>query len=47
MELLNIVYGTVEARGQSAVDYFQAELAPWSPADIANDARILFWKVCS
>ncbi|KAF3970469.1 hypothetical protein CMV_005848 [Castanea mollissima] len=44
MELLNIVYGTVEARGQSTVDCFQAELAPWSPADIANDARILFWK---
>lgn len=47
MELINIVYGTVEARGQSTVDCFQAELAPWSPADIANDARILFWKVCS
>lgn len=47
MELLNILYDTMEAHGQSTVDYFQPELAPWSPADLATDARILVWKVCS
>jgi len=47
MELLNILYGTMETCGQPTVDNFQAELAPWSPTDLATDARILDWKVCS
>lgn len=40
------MYGTLETVGQSAVDNFQAELAPWSTADLYTDARILVWKVC-
>ncbi|XP_059444630.1 uncharacterized protein LOC132176414 [Corylus avellana] len=44
MELLNILYGTMETCGQPTVDNFQAELAPWSPTDLATDARILVWK---
>ncbi|PRQ39555.1 putative vacuolar protein sorting-associated protein [Rosa chinensis] len=44
MKLLNIFYGTLETVGQPAVDNFQAERAPWSPADLYTDARILVWK---
>lgn len=47
MELLNILCGTMETCGQPTVDNFQAELAPWSPTDLATDARVLVWKVCS
>ena len=47
MELLNILYGTMETCGQPTVENFQAELAPWSPTDLGTDARILVWKVCS
>lgn len=45
MKLLNILYGTLETVSQPAVDNFQAERAPWSPADLCTDARILVWKV--
>lgn len=44
MELLNILYGAMESCGHPTVDDFQAELAPWSPTDLATDARILVWK---
>ncbi|KAG2726780.1 hypothetical protein I3760_01G128300 [Carya illinoinensis] len=44
MELIKILYGTMETGSQPTVDHFQAELAPWSPADLAIDARILVWK---
>ncbi|KAJ0034329.1 hypothetical protein Pint_24264 [Pistacia integerrima] len=43
MELLNILQGRMETCGQPSVDNFQAELAPWSPADLASDASILVW----
>lgn len=46
MELLNILYGTTDANGQPSIDNFNAELAPWNPADLATNARILVWKVC-
>lgn len=45
MELLSMLYDTMENCGQSTVDNFQAQFAPWSSADIATDARILVWKV--
>ncbi|KAI4335042.1 hypothetical protein L6164_013726 [Bauhinia variegata] len=44
MELLNILYGTVETCSQPASDNFQAKLAPWSLADLATDGRILVWR---
>ncbi|KAG8658937.1 uncharacterized protein LOC110610326 isoform X2 [Manihot esculenta] len=44
MELLSMLYDTMENCGQSTVDNFQAQFAPWSSADIATDARILVWK---
>ncbi|XP_044499300.1 uncharacterized protein LOC123220770 isoform X3 [Mangifera indica] len=43
MKLLNILQGTMETCGQPSVNNFQAELAPWSTADLAVDARILVW----
>lgn len=45
MELLNILYGTMETYGQPTADSLQAELAPWNPADLAIDAKILVWGV--
>lgn len=45
MGLLKILYGTMETGSHPTVDNFQAEFAPWSPADLATDARILVWKV--
>lgn len=44
MELLNILYGTMENCGQSTVDNFQTVVAPWNPADLAVHARILVWR---
>lgn len=44
MELLNILYGTVESV-QPTADNFDSELAPWHSADLAAIARILVWKV--
>lgn len=46
MELLNILYGPKGIMGQPRIDSFEAELAPWTPIDLANDARILVWRVC-
>lgn len=46
MELLNILSGAMETCSQPIGDNFQAELTPWSPIDLAIDARILVWKVC-
>lgn len=45
MELLNILYGPKGIMGQPRIDSFEAELAPWTPIDLASDARILVWKV--
>ncbi|KAK7264763.1 hypothetical protein RJT34_32373 [Clitoria ternatea] len=44
MELLNILYGTMETCSQPTNESFDSKLAPWSPADLATDARILVWK---
>jgi vacuolar protein sorting-associated protein 13A/C len=46
MELVNILYNTVDNYGQSTVDNFQTQIAPWSSADLATDSRILVWRVC-
>ncbi|KAK6930330.1 Vacuolar protein sorting-associated protein 13, DH-like domain [Dillenia turbinata] len=43
MTLLRILSGTVEVDGESAVENFQAQLAPWCPADLTCEARILVW----
>lgn len=47
MELLDILYGTMEKSNKSTVENYQAGLAPWSLADLATDARILVWRVHS
>ncbi|KAH8501006.1 hypothetical protein H0E87_016007 [Populus deltoides] len=44
MELVNILYNTVDNYGQSTVDNFQTQIAPWSSADLATDSRILVWR---
>lgn len=46
MELLDILYGTMETCSQPAANDFQAKLTSWSSADLASDAKILVWKVC-
>lgn len=45
MELLNILYGTMQNCTQPVGENFQAELAPWNPPDLAAEAQILVWKV--
>ena len=45
MELLNILYKTMETFSQPTADSSQSKLTPWSPADLAADGRILVWKV--
>lgn len=45
MELLNILYEAMETCSQPTADSCQSKLAPWSPADLATDGRILVWKV--
>ncbi|KAE9602547.1 putative vacuolar protein sorting-associated protein [Lupinus albus] len=44
MELLNILYETMETYSLSTADSFEAKLYPWSPSDLASDGRILVWK---
>ncbi|XP_019431159.1 PREDICTED: uncharacterized protein LOC109338390 isoform X1 [Lupinus angustifolius] len=44
MELLNILYETMETYSLSTADSFEAKLYPWSPSDLAADGRILVWK---
>ncbi|KAF5752107.1 hypothetical protein HS088_TW01G00014 [Tripterygium wilfordii] len=44
MELLNILYNTMESCGQPTANNSQTEFAPWSSADLATSARILVWK---
>lgn len=46
-DLLNILNDAMEPCGQHAVDNLQAQLTPWSSADLATDAKILVWRVCS
>ncbi|CAK9187594.1 unnamed protein product [Ilex paraguariensis] len=44
VELLNILYGTMQSGTQHVVENFQEELAPWNPPDLATEARILVWR---
>ncbi|PON64877.1 Phosphatidylinositol-4, 5-bisphosphate phosphodiesterase gamma [Parasponia andersonii] len=44
MQLLDILYGTMDTCNQPAGKDFQAELTSWSSADLASDAKILVWK---
>ncbi|XP_027330645.1 uncharacterized protein LOC113846496 isoform X2 [Abrus precatorius] len=44
MELLNILYETMETCSQPVTESFQSTIAPWSPADLATDCKILVWK---
>ncbi|XP_061360270.1 uncharacterized protein LOC133304277 isoform X2 [Gastrolobium bilobum] len=44
MELLNILYKTMETCSEPPADSLQSKLAPWSPSDLASDGRILVWK---
>lgn len=45
MELLNILYGTLETCSQPTAGDSQAKLTPWSPGALTTDCRILVWKV--
>ncbi|XP_043709636.1 uncharacterized protein LOC122658659 isoform X2 [Telopea speciosissima] len=44
LELLNRIYSMLENRGQNTSEYSQIGLAPWSPADLATEAKILVWR---
>ncbi|XP_019418850.1 PREDICTED: uncharacterized protein LOC109329610 isoform X2 [Lupinus angustifolius] len=44
MELLNILYKTMETYSLSTADSFEAKLTARSPSDLATDGRILVWK---
>lgn len=44
MELLDILFGPKGIMGQPRIDSFEAALAPWTPIDLASDARILVWR---
>uniref|UniRef100_A0A6N2LUY9 PH domain-containing protein n=1 Tax=Salix viminalis TaxID=40686 RepID=A0A6N2LUY9_SALVM len=44
LELVNILYNTVDNYGQSTIDNFQTQIAPWSSADLATDSRVLVWR---
>lgn len=45
MELLSLLYETMENCSQPTTDNFQSKVVPWSPVDLATDGRILIWKV--
>lgn len=45
MELLSLLYKTMETCSQPTTDGVQSELAPWSSDDHATDVRMLVWKV--
>ncbi|KAI5415494.1 hypothetical protein KIW84_040789 [Lathyrus oleraceus] len=44
MELLNILYKTMDNCSQPTSDSFQSKLTPWSSVDLATHGRILVWK---
>ncbi|KAI3834068.1 hypothetical protein MKX03_035864 [Papaver bracteatum] len=44
LELLDIFYGTVDNLDQVANEISQSGVAPWSPADLSTEARILVWR---
>ncbi|KAH0468342.1 hypothetical protein IEQ34_003375 [Dendrobium chrysotoxum] len=45
LRLLNIFYGPTENINEISSGHLQTGAAPWLPADLATDARILVWKV--
>ncbi|KAK7291737.1 hypothetical protein RIF29_07114 [Crotalaria pallida] len=44
MDLLDILYKTMDSYSISTGDSFEAKITPWSPSDLAADGRILVWK---
>ncbi|GMH18990.1 hypothetical protein Nepgr_020831 [Nepenthes gracilis] len=44
MELVNILYSTMQSSGPPIDEDFQPKHAPWSSADMEMEARILVWK---
>ena len=46
MQLSDILYGAMKTYSQAPVDDTPDGIQPWSPADLASDAKILVWKVC-
>ncbi|EOA39345.1 hypothetical protein CARUB_v10012395mg [Capsella rubella] len=44
MQLFDILYGAMKTYSQAPVDHIPDGIQPWSPADLASDARILVWK---
>lgn len=44
MELLNILYGTMDHFSQPGIDNSQAESPSWTSADLTANARMLVWK---
>ncbi|XP_042516642.1 uncharacterized protein LOC122090931 isoform X2 [Macadamia integrifolia] len=44
LELLKIIYSMLGNRGQDTIENSQIGLAPWSPADLATEAKILVWR---
>ncbi|CAE5959607.1 unnamed protein product [Arabidopsis arenosa] len=44
MQLFDILYGAMKTYSQAPVDHMPDGIQPWSPADLASDARILVWK---
>ncbi|XP_028555160.1 putative vacuolar protein sorting-associated protein 13A [Dendrobium catenatum] len=44
LRLLNIFYGPTENINEISSGHLQTGAAPWLPADLATDARILVWK---
>ncbi|KAL0457540.1 UNVERIFIED_CONTAM: Vacuolar protein sorting-associated protein 13 [Sesamum latifolium] len=43
-ELLNLFNGVTPNDEQHTIENFQTGLVPWSPLDLATEARILVWK---
>jgi vacuolar protein sorting-associated protein 13A/C len=44
MQLFDILYGAMKTYSQAPVDHMPDGIQPWSPTDLASDARILVWK---
>ncbi|XP_077211040.1 calcium-dependent lipid-binding family protein isoform X2 [Tasmannia lanceolata] len=44
MDLLSILYDTVESSDQNASEDLDTAVSPWHPSDLATYARILVWR---
>ncbi|XP_068666865.1 uncharacterized protein [Aristolochia californica] len=44
MDLLNILYSTVESSNDSSIEYLYTSVLSQHPADLATNARILVWR---